>query len=281
MELPRLRWPRSLGRRPDAPFSIAARSGLEVEYELHAMNELLPRSLFAAEPLLFRMNEQGERAADANLFACIQRARSKSCPPTLSGWRASCAHHRPVLLLGRRRFAVVPVSALPRVHGIGPGARPREPPGAGAAPNRSRGPTGAPGLPQHAPRAPPSQSRAGCLPSNSPQSTAAMTSRITSRPGRTSATRWRHSRRICGCSDAQRAGPRVLAGRLRFSGWKRPAGWDPGAAERDRGGRRHLCAPGNPARHDVRGLDRRRRRTVRRFGEPTALAEYGAALRNR
>ncbi len=51
-----------------------AQLGLDVEYELHAMNELLPRSLFAAEPLLFRMNEQGERTADANL--CVHSARA-------------------------------------------------------------------------------------------------------------------------------------------------------------------------------------------------------------
>lgn len=40
--------------------------GLEVEYELHAMNELLPRGLFAKAPRLFRMNEKGERTPDAN-----------------------------------------------------------------------------------------------------------------------------------------------------------------------------------------------------------------------
>ena len=42
------------------------RHGLEVEYELHAMRELLPRDLFAANPAYFRMNEQGVRVADAN-----------------------------------------------------------------------------------------------------------------------------------------------------------------------------------------------------------------------
>jgi len=43
------------------------RLGLEVEYELHAMLELLPRDLFARDPALFRMNDKGERTADANL----------------------------------------------------------------------------------------------------------------------------------------------------------------------------------------------------------------------
>jgi len=43
------------------------RLGLQVEYELHAMRELLPRSLFPKDKSLFRMNEKGERVADANL----------------------------------------------------------------------------------------------------------------------------------------------------------------------------------------------------------------------
>jgi Domain of unknown function (DUF4838) len=40
---------------------------LEVEYELHAMKELLPRDLFAKDSSLFRMNENGERTPEANL----------------------------------------------------------------------------------------------------------------------------------------------------------------------------------------------------------------------
>jgi hypothetical protein len=43
------------------------RLGLQVEYELHAMRELLPRSLFSHDKSLFRMNEKHERIADANL----------------------------------------------------------------------------------------------------------------------------------------------------------------------------------------------------------------------
>src|SRR5205085_6788523 len=42
------------------------RLGLRVEYELHAMRELLPRDLFATDARLFRMNDQGQRTADAN-----------------------------------------------------------------------------------------------------------------------------------------------------------------------------------------------------------------------
>ncbi|HUT22784.1 MAG TPA: DUF4838 domain-containing protein [Sumerlaeia bacterium] len=46
--------------------------GLEVEHELHAMNELLPRKLFEKDPTMFRMNEDGDRAPDANL--CVHSA---------------------------------------------------------------------------------------------------------------------------------------------------------------------------------------------------------------
>ena len=50
------------------------RLGLEVEYELHAMKELLPRDLFVKEPLLFRRNDAGERTPDANLCVHSQPA---------------------------------------------------------------------------------------------------------------------------------------------------------------------------------------------------------------
>jgi hypothetical protein len=50
------------------------RRGLQVEYELHAMGELLPRGLFSTDPDLFRMNEKGERTPDANLCVHSQRA---------------------------------------------------------------------------------------------------------------------------------------------------------------------------------------------------------------
>jgi hypothetical protein len=43
------------------------RLGLQVEYELHAMKELLPRDLFPKDPTLFRMNDKQERTPDANL----------------------------------------------------------------------------------------------------------------------------------------------------------------------------------------------------------------------
>jgi hypothetical protein len=40
--------------------------GLAVEYELHAMKELLPRRLFEKYPELFRLDEKGNRSPDAN-----------------------------------------------------------------------------------------------------------------------------------------------------------------------------------------------------------------------
>lgn len=40
--------------------------GIEVEHELHAMGELLPRELFKKDPSMFRMNDRGERTPDAN-----------------------------------------------------------------------------------------------------------------------------------------------------------------------------------------------------------------------
>jgi hypothetical protein len=39
---------------------------LQVEYELHALKELLPRGLFTKHPEFFRMTDRGERTSDAN-----------------------------------------------------------------------------------------------------------------------------------------------------------------------------------------------------------------------
>jgi len=50
------------------------RLGLQVEFELHAMLELLPRRLFDANPELFRQNEVGEHTPDANL--CVHSPRA-------------------------------------------------------------------------------------------------------------------------------------------------------------------------------------------------------------
>lgn len=48
--------------------------GIEVEHELHAMNDLLPRELFAEDSTMFRMNEKGRRVADYNLCVHSEKA---------------------------------------------------------------------------------------------------------------------------------------------------------------------------------------------------------------
>lgn len=48
--------------------------GLEVEHELHAMNDLLPRALFKTDSTMFRMNKEGKRVADFNLCVHSERA---------------------------------------------------------------------------------------------------------------------------------------------------------------------------------------------------------------
>jgi hypothetical protein len=50
----------------------ARKLGLAIEYELHAMSDLLPRSKFAHDPSLFRMDERGNRVPDSNL--CVHSA---------------------------------------------------------------------------------------------------------------------------------------------------------------------------------------------------------------
>lgn len=48
------------------------RHGLEVEHELHALEDLLPRNLFEKDKSMFRMGDQGERIRDYNL--CVHSA---------------------------------------------------------------------------------------------------------------------------------------------------------------------------------------------------------------
>jgi hypothetical protein len=48
------------------------RHGLEVEHELHALEDLLPRSLFEQDKTMFRMDDKGERVRDWNL--CVHSA---------------------------------------------------------------------------------------------------------------------------------------------------------------------------------------------------------------
>ena len=51
-------------------------NGIEVEYELHALDWLLPRSLFASHPDWFRMNDLGERTKDWN--CCVSNEEGLS-----------------------------------------------------------------------------------------------------------------------------------------------------------------------------------------------------------
>jgi hypothetical protein len=48
--------------------------GIEVEHELHAMSDLLPRDLFQKEPSMYRVDEQGQRRADFN--CCVHSSRA-------------------------------------------------------------------------------------------------------------------------------------------------------------------------------------------------------------
>ncbi len=48
--------------------------GLEVEHELHAMSDLLPRDLFEKDPSMYRMNEQGQRGPDFN--CCVHSSEA-------------------------------------------------------------------------------------------------------------------------------------------------------------------------------------------------------------
>ena len=55
------------------------RLGLEVEHELHAMRDLLPRELFEKDPRMFRMGKNGERVADCNLCVHSAAALAVAC----------------------------------------------------------------------------------------------------------------------------------------------------------------------------------------------------------
>ena len=49
-------------------------SGIKIEYEMHALSRLVPRSLFSRNPDMFRMNRQGERVADFNICPSSREA---------------------------------------------------------------------------------------------------------------------------------------------------------------------------------------------------------------
>jgi len=60
--------------RGAAYLETCAALGLQVEYELHAARDLLPRDLFDRDPTMFRMDEHGDRVPDWNLCVHSQRA---------------------------------------------------------------------------------------------------------------------------------------------------------------------------------------------------------------
>ncbi|MBN1641237.1 MAG: DUF4838 domain-containing protein [Anaerolineae bacterium] len=53
--------------------------GLQVEYELHAARDLLPRELFTQDRAMFRMDESGDRVPDCNLCVHSQRGLDVAC----------------------------------------------------------------------------------------------------------------------------------------------------------------------------------------------------------
>jgi hypothetical protein len=55
------------------------RLGIEVEHELHAIGELLPRELFGRDPSMFRMDEAGQRTPDSNLCVHSTHALEVVC----------------------------------------------------------------------------------------------------------------------------------------------------------------------------------------------------------
>lgn len=54
-------------------------NGIQLEFELHAMGELLPRSLFQESPRLFRLDDTGQRTAEGNLCATDEEAVALVC----------------------------------------------------------------------------------------------------------------------------------------------------------------------------------------------------------
>jgi hypothetical protein len=69
---------------PGRAFLEACRKiGVEVEYEQHALSDLLPRGLFVNDPSLFRMDDQGRRTADANLCVSSMAALEIACDNTV------------------------------------------------------------------------------------------------------------------------------------------------------------------------------------------------------
>lgn len=60
----------------DTKFAALREMGIDIEFEMHAMSWLLPRSEYEAHPDWFRMNREGERIADFNLCPSSKEALS-------------------------------------------------------------------------------------------------------------------------------------------------------------------------------------------------------------
>lgn len=63
---------------------LAAADGarIDVNFELHILSDLLPRSLFESDPTFFRVDEEGNRTADANLCVANASALTIVCENT-------------------------------------------------------------------------------------------------------------------------------------------------------------------------------------------------------
>ena len=121
---------------------------MEVEYELHAMKELLPRDLFGKDKGLFRMDETGERNPDANLCVHSQAALDIAAENAVAIARTL----RPTT--GRYFYwgdDGKPWCRCPKCRGPvrqRPGHPAGEPPAGGVAGARPEGEPGPPGVPQ-------------------------------------------------------------------------------------------------------------------------------------
>ena len=58
----------------DGRFAKLREMNIELEYEMHAMSWLLPRTLFDTNPSWFRENEEGERVSDFNMCPSCEKA---------------------------------------------------------------------------------------------------------------------------------------------------------------------------------------------------------------
>ena len=76
-------------------------AGIEIEYQLHAVNWLLPRGLFSVHPEWFRTDKNGVRVSDWNL--CVSSAEALEYIENSAYLLAKMLEHRKRLLL-RKMF---------------------------------------------------------------------------------------------------------------------------------------------------------------------------------